>query len=152
MPHIVNSPSGGGGNASVPSAGMVKSDGAALQTAGAESGFAAPVVCGTNMTNANQTLQPFSDTASEYIQPATAALTAARTKTIGTTSAFAGLLVRILRKDTGAFNMTIRNGGTNAADLVPTLPPATTSYWPALTTYYNGSDWVVVGFEYVKAS
>jgi hypothetical protein len=118
-------------------------------TGGTSSGGGTGEFKGAPLTDANQTLQPGTDTASEYDQPAATPLTAARTKTLGVTSLVSSHLVRIVRKDTGAFNMTIANGGTNAGNLTTALPPATAQYWTAFSSYYNGVDWVAAGLEYL---
>ncbi len=106
---------------------------------------------GAALTDADQTLQPATDTVSEYVQPAATPLSAARNKTFGVTSGVTKLLCRIVRKDTGAFNITVVNGGTNGGNL-GTIPPATASYYTALTGFYNGVDWLTVGFEYLAVA
>ena len=111
---------------------------------------AAPVVStgakrGTALTDADQTLQPGTDKASEYAQ--TTALTANRVKTLGVTSAVTGQLCRIVRRDTAAFTLAVANGGTNGGTLL-TFGASPTGV-QAATSYYNGVDWVLVGFEYL---
>jgi hypothetical protein len=98
-----------------------------------------------NLTDANQTLQPFTDKASQYTQ--VTALTASRTKTLGTTTVVTGTLVRIVREDTAAFTMPIVNGG-GAAGTLFTFAASPTEKQGA-TFFFNGSDWVLVGFEYL---
>ncbi len=102
---------------------------------------------GTALTDANQTLQPFTDKASEYVQ--TTALGASRTKTLGTTTVVTGTVVRIVRADTAAFTMPIVNGGGSAGTLFTFGASPTEKQ--AASFYYNGTDWVLVGFEYLVA-
>lgn len=100
---------------------------------------------GTALTDADQTLQPFTDKASEYVQATT--LTANRTKTLGTTTVVTGTLVRIVRTDTAAKTLAVVNGGTAAGTLF-TFDASPTEI-QAATFYYNGVDWLRVGFEYL---
>ncbi len=102
---------------------------------------------GTDLTDANQTLQPFTDKASQYTQ--STALTASRNKTLGTTTVVTGTVVRIVREDTAAFTMPIINGGGSAGTLF-TFGASPTER-QAATFYYNGADWVLVGFEYLAS-
>jgi hypothetical protein len=102
---------------------------------------------GTALTNADQTLQPFTDKASEYVQ--TTALTANRVKTLGTTTVVEGTVVRIVREDTAAFTMEIVNGG--GAGGTPFTFAASPTEKQAATFYYNGADWILVGFEYLAS-
>jgi hypothetical protein len=103
---------------------------------------------GTALTNADQTLQPFTDKVSEYVQ--TTALTVSRTKTLGTTTVTTGTLVRIVREDTAAFTLLVANGGGAGGTLFTF--GASPGQKQGATFYYNGSDWVLVGFEYLTAS
>jgi hypothetical protein len=103
---------------------------------------------GTALTDADQTLQPGTDAVSEYVQ--TTALGATRTKTLGTTSVVTGTLLRIVRADTAAHIMVIVNGG-GAAGTLFTFASAPSQKQGA-TFYYNGADWVLVGFEYLTVS
>ena len=99
---------------------------------------------GTNLTNADQTLQPFTDKASQYTQAT--ALTANRTKTLGTTSVVTGTRVRIVRTDTAAFTLIIVNGGGGAGTLF-TFPASPTEIQSA--TFVKGAtDWVLEGYDY----
>jgi hypothetical protein len=100
---------------------------------------------GTALTDANQTIQPVTDKSSEYVQ--STALGASRTKTLGITSAVTGLLVRIVRTDTAAFTMPIANGGGAGGTLFTFAASPTEKQ--AATFFYNGADWVLVGFEYL---
>ncbi len=100
---------------------------------------------GTALTNADQTIQPFTDKSSEYVQ--SAALTVSRTKTLGTTTVVTGTLVRIVRTDGAAFTMLVVNGGGGGGTLFTFAANATETQ--GATFYYNGSDWVLVGFEYL---
>jgi hypothetical protein len=100
---------------------------------------------GTALTNADQTLQPFTDKVSEYVQ--TAALTVSRTKTLGTTTVVTGTLVRIVREDTAAFTLVVANGGGAGGTLFTFAASPTEKQ--AATFFYNGTDWVLVGFEYL---
>ncbi len=78
---------------------------------------------------------------------ATTALGASRTKTLGVTTLVTGTTVRIVRADTASFTMPIVNGGTNGGTLF-TFASAPSEKQGA-TFYYNGVDWVLVGFEYL---
>lgn len=67
---------------------------------------------GTNLTDADQTIQPVSDGASVYTQSTT--LTADRTKTIGVTGAVAlalAVVVTIVRRDAGAHALVVKDSG-----------------------------------------
>ena len=70
-----------------------------------------------------------------------ATLTASRIKTLVTTNAEAGDIIRILRLDSGAFTMVIVNGGSGGGTLF-TLPAG--EQWFA-DSYFNGTDWEVHG-------
>jgi hypothetical protein len=100
---------------------------------------------GTALTDANQTIQPVTDKSSEYVQSTT--LTTNRTKTLGTTSAFAGLMVNIAREDSAAFTLAVANGGTNGGTLFTFAASPTEKQ--IVTLVYNGTDWVLGGFMYV---
>lgn len=102
---------------------------------------------GTDLTDANETVQPFTDKASQYTQAV--ALTASRNKTLGVTTVVTGTVVRIVREDTAAFTMPIINGGGSAGTLFTFA--ATPTEKQAATFYYNGTDWVLVGFEYLAS-
>lgn len=100
---------------------------------------------GTNLTDANQTLQPVTDKASQYTQVTT--LTGNRTKTLGVTNGITGLCVRIVREDTANQTLAVINGGTNGGTLLTFA--ASPSEIQAATFFYNGVDWVLAGFEYL---
>jgi hypothetical protein len=102
------------------------------------------------MTDADQTLQPATDKVGQYDQLVATPLTAARNKTIGVTSATAGAGVQIVRRDTGAFNMTITNGGTNGGTLA-TVGAAPTGKSIVVPLIYNGSDWLLGSIWYGTA-
>jgi len=100
---------------------------------------------GTALTNADQTLQPFTDKSSEYLQSTT--LTANRVKTLGTTTVVNGTVVRIIRTESAAFTLAVVNGGVGGGTL-HTFAASPTEV-QAATFYYNGVDWVLSGFEYL---
>ncbi len=100
---------------------------------------------GTALTDANQTVQPFTDKASAYVQ--LTALTASRTKTLGVTTVVTGTTVYIIRADSAAFTMPIANGGTNGGTLF-TFGASPTEI-QGVACGYNGVDWVLLGFVYL---
>ncbi len=100
---------------------------------------------GTALTNADQTLQPATDKASRYRQVTT--LTANRSKTLGTTSAFLGQTVFIQREDTGAFTLSVINGGAGAGTLFTFEASPTEKQLAAFQ--FDGTNWALVGFYYI---
>jgi hypothetical protein len=108
-----------------------------------------PSFAGVNLVDGNAVVSPGNDKASEYVLPA-ATLTANRNVTLQTSSAVTGQLVRIVRKDLTANTYAVINGGTNGGTLF-TFGASPTGV-QAVTAYYNGVDWVFVGFEYLKAA
>jgi hypothetical protein len=103
---------------------------------------------GSALTDADQTLQPFTDKSDQYVQ--SVALTSNRTKTLGVTSVVTGTVVRLVRSDTAAFTMAVVNGGTNGGTLFTFA--STPTEIQATTFYYNGVDWVLNGFEYLTVT
>lgn len=102
---------------------------------------------GTNLTDANQTIQPFTDKASRYDR--VIALTANRNTTLGTTSVVTGTKVTLVRHDSAAFTNAIINGGGGAGTLL-TFAASPTEVQRA-TFRYDGTNWALVDFEYVEA-
>lgn len=100
---------------------------------------------GSALADADYLLQPFTDKASQYKVPALT-LSANRNITLGVTGPpITGTLVRIVRLDVSAFTIAFLNGGTNGGTLVAAVAPGQAC---SFTFYYNGADWVFVGFEY----
>lgn len=99
---------------------------------------------GANLTDANQTIQPGTDDASQYVQATN--ITASRTKTLGVTSVVMDALVEIVRTDSGAFTLLVVNGGTNGGTLFTFSASPTVKQ--GFTAFFNGVDWVAVGFTY----
>lgn len=95
---------------------------------------------GANLTDADATIQPATDKASQYVLPA-ATLTTNRTVTLGTTSALTGLMVRIVRRDRTANTLAIGAMFTFGAS-----PTADMEAW----FLYNGSYWVFLGAQYIQ--
>jgi hypothetical protein len=105
---------------------------------------------GSNLTDTNATINPGSDLDSQYTLPA-ATLSTNRTLTIGTTGTpVTGLLVRIVRVDATGNTYAVINGGTNGGTVF-TFAASPTKI-QAITVYYNGVDYVLVGFEYLIIS
>jgi hypothetical protein len=101
-----------------------------------------------SLTDADQTLTPGTSKVSQYTQSIT--LTNNRTKTINTTSCINGQLIDILRSDSGAFTMTIINGGSGGGTLyVFTVSPTEIQ---GISLYFNGVDFIFVGFKYMSAT
>lgn len=129
------------------------SAGAALTALGAASTTNLALVLkpkeGAALTDANATIQPFTDKASQYTLPAST-LTTNRTLTLGTTGVLTGTLVRIARKDLTANTYAIANGGTNGGTLLTFGASPTTI--EAATFFYNGTDWVYTGREYLATA
>ena len=101
---------------------------------------------GTALTDADSTIQPFSDAVSQYQDRAT--LTQNRTTTLGTTSAVAGMLVRIVRAAGLANTRAIANGGTGGGTLFTFSASAAKAI--EATFFYNGAYWLLVGWRYVR--
>ena len=97
-----------------------------------------PVKTGANLTDADATIQPVTDKASQYTLP-DATLTANRTLTLGTTSAWAGLQVRIVRKDVTA--------NTYAVGTLFTFPASTAM---AAWFQYTGNYWIFISAGYIQ--
>lgn len=102
---------------------------------------------GTDLIDANQTIQPFTDKASRYDLPS-ATLTASRTKTLGTTSVVTGTKVTITRRDRTANTMPIANGGGGGGTLF-TFAASPTETQRA-TFRFDGTNWALVDFEYIE--
>jgi hypothetical protein len=111
-------------------------------------GGVAPLATGTDLTDADQTLQPFADKASRYRMLA-GVRTLSRTKTLGVTSAFAGLRVHIIDYHVGAETLAITNGGTHVGTLFTT--PASHTKPLDICCYCNGVDWILDGVEELSA-
>lgn len=102
---------------------------------------------GAALTDANATIAPGTDHASEYVLSAT--LTANRTITLSPTSANANATVRIQRKaSTGAFTLTVVNGGTNGGTIAVFAVSPTENQ--AVDAVFNGVDWLYAGFAYLS--
>lgn len=101
---------------------------------------------GTGLANADQTVQPGTDKASQYnrIIP----LTANRNTTVGTTSVPTGMEVDIVRQDGAAFTNAIINGGAGAGTLLTFAASPTTA--ERLTIRFDGTNWVEPRFRYVE--
>lgn len=97
-----------------------------------------PVKAGANLADTDATIQPATDNASQYTLPA-ATLTMNRTLTLGTTSAWAGLMVRIVRKDVTA--------NTLAVGALFTFPESTAM---AAWFQYTGNDWIFISAGYIQ--
>jgi len=108
---------------------------------------------GTNLTDANQTIQPVTDKASRYDRYT--ALTANRTTTLGNTGIFAGLKVTIYRHDTAAFTNAIVNGGGGGGTLFTFAASPTEIQCASFVVGAAGTDWAFVSaggnFEYIEA-
>lgn len=130
------------------------SAGAALTALGAASTTNLALVLkpkeGAALTDANTTIQPFTDKASQYTMAGPTTMTTNRTDIIGVTSVPTGMLVRIVRKDTTANTLALTNGGTNGGT-IHTFGASPTTI-EAMTAYFNGVDWVKTGFEYLVTS
>lgn len=100
---------------------------------------------GTALTDANATINPATDAASEYTLPVTT-LTTARTLTLGNTgSPVTGAVVEIVRRDLTANTYTIKD---NAATTLFTFG-ASPSRATAASFYFNGSNYAYLSFRYV---
>jgi len=107
------------------------------------------VLTGTDLSDADQTLQVTSG-CQWFLQPS--ALTAQRTKTLGTTGASAGVVVTIIRlgaAGTALQNMVIANGGTGGGNLY-TFPQGV--QFPIEASFrYDGTNWVLASWRYLTA-
>jgi len=102
---------------------------------------------GADLTDTNQTIQPFTDKASRYDR--VIALTANRTTTLGTTGVLTGTKVMIVRRDTAAFTNAIVNGGGGGGTLL-TFAASPTEVQRA-TFRFDGTNWALGDFEYIEA-
>jgi hypothetical protein len=100
---------------------------------------------GTDLTDANQTLQPGTEAVSEYTLAV--ALTANRTKTLGVTGAVLGDVVNINVPASMAFDLIINNGGTDLGTLVTAADSIAHAFQYAF--FFNGVNWVLVGRAYL---
>jgi len=91
---------------------------------------------GTNLTDANQTIQPFTDKCSRYER--VTALTANRNTTLGVTGVLAGTVVDLVRHDNAAFTNAIINGGGGAGTIF-TFPASQPNC--RLTARFDGTNW-----------
>lgn len=104
----------------------------------------------TNLTDADQTLETVTDTSSEYCQ--FVALTANRTKTLGTTSVVNGQVVRILRADGAAFTLAIVNGGAGAGTKHTFASGVGSPTAPIAAWFkFDGTNWALDKLEYIEA-
>jgi hypothetical protein len=105
---------------------------------------------GAALTNADVTVNPATDGASEYTLPA-ATLTGNHTVTLGVTgSPITGTTVNIVRKDLTANTYAVINGGTNGGTAF-TFASAPAGAQVA-SFFYNSVDWVFAGFQYVSVA
>lgn len=88
------------------------------------------------LTDANATIQPFTDACSRYILPA-GTLTANRVLTLGITGAIPGRVCEIVILDTSAATYTINNNAGAPIAAKGISDPAQT-----FQVYLNGADWV----------
>ena len=104
---------------------------------------------GAALTNADVSIAPGTDKASEYTLPA-ATLTGNHTVTLATTgSPTTGLTVWIVRRDLTANTYAIINGGAGAGTLV-TLPASPGKPMGACV-YYDGTNWSLTAVVYIVA-
>ncbi len=104
---------------------------------------------GAALTNANVSIAPGTDKASEYTLPA-ATLTGAHTCTLATTgSPTTGLTVWIVRRDLTANTYAVINGGAGAGTLV-TLPASPGKPMGACV-YFDGTNWSLTAVVYLVA-
>lgn len=92
---------------------------------------------GTALTDATTTIQPTGGL--NRVLPA-ATLTTARSLTLGTTGAVAGMRMRIIRRDVTANAYTIINGGTGAGT-IGVLVASKLNFFEA---QFDGTDWAMV--------
>lgn len=97
---------------------------------------------GTALTDADATIQPFADAVSQYQDKAT--LTTNRTTTLGTTSAVAGMIVRIVRAAGLANTRTIAGAST-----LFVFPSSATKAIEA-SFMHNGAYWIFLCWRYVR--
>jgi hypothetical protein len=100
---------------------------------------------GPDLADADQTLQPAVDKASEYTQ---VELTADRTKTFGVTGVVPGTRVRIILAASN-YSITIANGGPAGGQLFTFGQGRTENQ--AASFRYDGTNWVFVDFEYLES-
>lgn len=103
---------------------------------------------GANLTDANATIQPNTDKASEYTLPA-ATLSTNRSLTIGVTGPpITDSIVQIVRRDLSANTYTVINGGAGAGTLF-TFPGGTVTP-QAVTCIFDGANWILLNMWWVK--
>lgn len=103
---------------------------------------------GPNLTDADVTVNPHTDAASQYTLPA-ATLTADHVVNLGVAGPpITGTLVTIVRRDLTAHAYTVGNAGANPGTLL-TFDPSPAGP-QAATFFFNSADWVLVGFQYVS--
>jgi hypothetical protein len=102
---------------------------------------------GTNLTDADATINPAAARASEYTLPAAVTLTAGRTVTLGTTGTpVTNSIVRIVRRSLGGNTLTIVNGGGGGGTLL--VFGASPSSPEAADFFYDGTNWSLLTFSY----
>ena len=98
---------------------------------------------GVALTDADTTVQPFTDKVSKY-SAAAASRTGNRTKTLGIASAYTGKWVEIEDRDLSANTLTVANAGTAGGNL-GVFPTSHTNPMSMLC-YYDGVNWLFNGF------
>jgi hypothetical protein len=107
------------------------------------------VKSGTALTDADQTLQPGTDKASNYDQAL--ALTGDRTKILGTTSVETSLVVFISRLESSPSALTIANGGPNNAEALYVFTGSQVN-GKAAAFQFDGVDWQLIGIYHLSQS
>jgi len=93
----------------------------------------------SNLTNASVTVNPATDSASEYVMP-TATMSANRTVTLGTTGSPAtNDVVRVICNDFAGHNLVIANGGVGGGTLFTFSGTPATSLGASF--YFDGTNW-----------
>ena len=111
------------------------------------------LTAGTALTNADATINPGTDKASEYTLPA-ATLNAPHVLTMGTGGTpTTGLTVWIIRRDLTANTYTINNGGAGGSAVAgkTVILPASPGKPMGACWYYDGIDWNLTAVVYIVA-
>jgi hypothetical protein len=151
---VVQTPAPGVINLTTPAvaaaAGAQATANGAVVTATAALNDAATAQTTADVVTAKVAVNPATDNASQYTLPA-ATLTANRSVTLGTGGAPAtGTLVNIVRRDSSVRTYAVINGGVGGGTLFTFAgSPATAQ---AASFYFDGTNWVLVGFQYVSVA
>ena len=111
------------------------------------------LAAGTALTNADATINPGTDNASEYTLPA-ATLNAPHVLTMGTGgNPTTGLTAWIIRRDLTANTYTINNGGAGGSAVAgkTVILPASPGKPMGACWYYDGIDWNLTAVVYIVA-